>query len=236
MQIFGRDRLVVRDVRPEEHDEVRVQPVDIAARGRAKAKRLLHRGGRRRVTEPRGVIHVVGPEKACGLLGRVVHLVGDPARRQVERCALRVDRAQTVRDAIECLVPPDDPESALAPPANQRLRQTTKRAQVARRAAGERRDVLEDANVERRRRVETQELEAHHAEMRTRNRPVLETRRPERAAVADPVSQDAPGKGQLRAVLPCHAHHFPIVMRLLPPETKHLGCPTSGCAPRARRC
>jgi hypothetical protein len=78
--------------------------------------------------------------------------------------------------------------------------------------------VITDGRIERRRRVETEQLEAHHAEMHAGDGPVAQPRGSEGAAVADAVAQDAPREGQLVAILPRDAQHFGVVERFLVPE------------------
>ena len=131
MQVLGRHRLVVGDVRSEQHDEVGVKPVGIAARGGRMAQRRLHRHGRRGVTEARGVVDVVRPEEPRGLLRGVVHLVGDAAAGQVERHPLRVDGSRLVRDAVQGVVPAHHAEAAFARAPQHRLGQAAQRAQLA---------------------------------------------------------------------------------------------------------
>ena len=59
-------------------------PVAVAAGRGRDAERALHRAGRRRVAEARGVVDVVGAEEARDLLRHVVDLVRDRARGEVE--------------------------------------------------------------------------------------------------------------------------------------------------------
>ena len=114
MEVLRRDGLVVRRVRPEEHDEVGAEPVDVAARRRAVAERRLHRDGRGRVTEPRGVVDVRAAVRARHLLRDVVDLVRDAAGRQVERRARRIDGAEPGSRDVNRLVPRDRPETPVA--------------------------------------------------------------------------------------------------------------------------
>jgi hypothetical protein len=79
VQVLGRHRLVVGDVRSEEDDQVGVEPVGIAAGGRAVAERGLHARGGRRVTEARRIVDVIGAEEPRRLLRGVIDLVGDAA-------------------------------------------------------------------------------------------------------------------------------------------------------------
>ena len=94
VQVFHRDRLVVRDVRPEQDDQVGVEPVDVAAGRGAIPERRLHRRRRCGVAEARGIVDVIGAEEPRRLLRGVVDLVGDAARRQIERQPIRVDAAK----------------------------------------------------------------------------------------------------------------------------------------------
>ena len=141
---------------------------------------------------------MVGAEKARRLLGRVVDLVGDAARGQVERRALRIDgRAApgAMRSSASSHVTtrkPRRPRGAASARAGGRAHA------VAPRTSGERsEDVAQRRRVERRRGVQPQQLEPHHAEVRARDRPVGESRRAERTAVAHAVAQDAPRERQL---------------------------------------
>ncbi len=123
IEVLHRDGLVVRRVRPEEHDEVGAQPVGIAARRGAVAERRLHRDGGRRVAEPGRIVDVRAAVRARSLLGRVVDLVGEAARREIERGARRIDGAEPGSGDVDRLVPGDRPESSVARAAHERDRQ-----------------------------------------------------------------------------------------------------------------
>ena len=68
------------------------------------------------MAEPRRIINVRAAQKARRFLGRIVALVRDAARGQVERGPRRIDRPQLFRDAIERLVPGRNQKSGLAAP------------------------------------------------------------------------------------------------------------------------
>ncbi len=130
MEVLRGHRLVVGGVRSEQHDQIGMQPIGVAAGRRAIAERPLHRGGRRRVTQARRVVDVVGAEEARRLLRRVVHLVGDAARGEIEGDTRRIGRLQLLSDPIERFLPGRDEKPGFATAAQQRLRQASQRAEL----------------------------------------------------------------------------------------------------------
>ena len=184
------------------------------------------------MAQPGSVIHVIGAHEARELLGRVVDLVGQPPRGQIHRQPPRIDRAQLVGNAIQCLVPRDAAEPAVAARPHHGMRQSAKLAQLARRQRRQRGSVREQRRIERRRRIQPHQLQTHHAQVRAWKRPVRESRGPKRATVAHPLSKNAPGKRQRIAVLPDDPRHFDVVMRFLAAETEEVD--TQECVPLAR--
>src|SRR6185369_12595546 len=166
------------------------------------------------VAQARGVVDVVGAHGARCLLGRVVVLVEDPARREVDGEALRGGGADLLRGRAIGLVPGDHAEALLAAPPDHRLGQAPEVAQVARGQALQRGDVAQALRIERGRGVEAEELEADHAEVDPVHGPVAQSRGAQRAAVAHALAQDAPGVRQLVAVAPRDARHLDVVVRL----------------------
>ena len=138
------------------------------------SERLLHRHRRCRMAQARGVVHVRAAVHARGLLRDVVRLVGDAARRQVERGTCRIDGAKVRGGDVERLVPANHAEARLAGAAHHRLRQPPEVAQLLRRQRAERRHVAEHARIERGRGVQPQQLQPHHAQVRAGHRPVAE--------------------------------------------------------------
>ena len=220
MQVLRGHRLVVRHVGSEQHDEIGLQPIRIAARRGAVAEHLFHRDGRGGMAQARGVVHVIGPHETRELLRRVVRLVGEPSRRQVHRESRRVDRAQLVGYPVQRLVPRDAVEARLAARSHHRVRKPAELAQLARRPGRQRRRILEHRRIEGRRRVQPHQLETHHAQVRSGQRPVGHAGGAERAAIAHAVTENAPGEGQLVPVLPGDPRCLEVVVGLLPAEAE----------------
>ena len=93
------------------------------------------------MTQARGVVDVMAAEKTRGFLRRVIDLVRDAARRQIERQAARIDPAKLPRNAIERFIPRHHREAILPLAPYHRLGQPAERAQLLRRFLCERRDV-----------------------------------------------------------------------------------------------
>ena len=100
------------------------------------------------MAQPRGVVDVVGAQEPRGLLRGVVHLVGDAARRQVERHPLR-DRPRAPRRAMRSSASSQvtTRKPRLAGTPQHRLGQPAQRAQFARGATRQRRDIRQRARV-----------------------------------------------------------------------------------------
>src|SRR6185295_7028574 len=98
----------------------------------------------RGVAQARRVVDVVLAEEPRRLLRGVVDLVRDAAGRQIDGEALRIDAAQLAGDAIERLVPRDDPEAAPVALTQERFRQAAERPQLPRCLRREGRDVGEE--------------------------------------------------------------------------------------------
>ena len=168
VQVLRRHRLVVGGVGAEEDDEVGAEPVHVAAGGCAVAERRLHRRRRGRVAQPGRVVHVVRAEESRRLLRGVVDLVGDAARREVER---RRDRAAP-RGAVRRNASSASSQETTRKPgspatAQHRMRQPAQLAQSGGRAALQRlRRRSRPTGIERGRRVQPHQLEPDHAEVR----------------------------------------------------------------------
>ena len=214
VHVARRDRLVVGYVAADEDEEVRPQPIRVGAGGGGDAQGVLEPDGARGVAYPGGVVHVVGPEEAGHLLRHVVGLVGDAPRRQVERDATRVRRRDPAADEVEGRVPADTGEPRLATPSHHGVGEPSERAQVLRGHPFERRAVGEDVRVQRSHGVQTEQVEAHRAQVYAVYGEVPHPRGAEGAAVADPVPEDAPGEGELVPVRPRRRHHLAVVVRL----------------------
>jgi len=63
-----------------------------------------------------------------------------------------------------------------------------------------------------------QQVEARRAEVKSIDRPILEPSDAKGAAVADPLTEDAPGVAKVAAVLPDRAQRLREVVRLLKAE------------------
>ncbi len=75
------------------------------------------------MAEARGVVDVVGAEEARRLLRRVVHLVGEAARREIEGHAGWIDVAQFAGDDVERFIPGGNEKTGFTAPADHRFRQ-----------------------------------------------------------------------------------------------------------------
>ena len=115
VQIFGGDRLIVGRVRAEENDQVRAIPILVTARRRGDADGVLHRAGRGRMAKPRGVIDIVGAEKARGFLRHVINFVRHAARGDEKREALWIAGANSFGDAANKLRPSEMRRNPLSP-------------------------------------------------------------------------------------------------------------------------
>ena len=135
-QVLHEDRLTVGDVAAEEDDEVALDDVGVGARGRGDADRALERGRRRRVAHPRRIVDVVGADRTRGLLRRVVDLVRDAARGEVERKGIRGRRRPDPRRSGRAPRPTRTRvKPALAGAADHRIRQPAELARARRRRA-----------------------------------------------------------------------------------------------------
>src|SRR6266568_968953 len=61
MEVFGGDRLIVRRIGAEEHDQAGAPPIFVAAGRGGDADGVLHGAGRRGVAKPRRVVDIVRP-------------------------------------------------------------------------------------------------------------------------------------------------------------------------------
>ncbi len=101
----------------------------------------------------RRVVDVVGAEEPDHLLRGVVHLVGDPARGEIEREAVGRDRTDALGREREGVVPRDPREALLALAPEHRIRQPAELTQLTAVELPQLRDVGEDASGRARRTV-----------------------------------------------------------------------------------
>ena len=144
---------------------------------------------------------------ACSLLCHVIRLVGDAARREVERRTRRIDGAKVRGGDVERLVPANHAEAPIARAPYHRLRQPAQVAQLLRGQGAQRYHVGEPIRIQRRRRVQPQELQPHHAQVRPLHRPVAKPCGAKGAAVADALGQDPVRERQLIAIGPRDPRH-----------------------------
>ena len=109
--------LVVGYIATDEHQQVALQPVAVAARGSCVAQGLLEGDGAGCVADTGRVIDVVGAQEPGHLLGHIVGLVDSAAGGEVEGDTPRVGVPQAPRHQLQRLLPLDGPEAAFAPPA-----------------------------------------------------------------------------------------------------------------------
>ena len=218
VQVLGRHRLVVRDVRADQDDQVALDPVGVGAGRAGRAEHASEHLRRRRVAEPRRVVDVVRAEEAHRLLQRVIDLVRDPARGHVAGETVRVVRqhlGQAPGGDTLGLVPRDAREALLPAPAHHRVGQPSERAQLLARPVAQRGDVREHGGIERAHGVEVEQVQAHGAQVDARHRPVGEPAGSERAAVAHALCEDAPGMRERPPILPGRLDDLAEGVRLL---------------------
>ncbi len=215
IQVLHEHGLGVGHIGAEEHDEVALDHVAIRAGGRGDTDRLLERRGRRRVTDAGRVVDVVRPDEPRGLLRRVIDLVRDPARGEIETDAIGSGGADARRDLVECLIPRDARETRLARAPQHRVRQPSELPQLPAVEPGQRVGVGEMAVVDGGRGVDLQQVEPGRAQVHPADGPVVEPGNAERAAVAHTLAQDARRVRQLPAVVPYRARDRAVVVRLL---------------------
>ncbi len=215
VHVLGRDRLIVGRVGADEDEQIGADPVGVGAGGGRNAEGCLERNGAGRVADAGGVIDVVGAHRPDRFLGGVVGLVGDAAAGQVVAGAVGVDVPDALRDQIHRDVPGDPGEAAIALAPDHRVGQSTELAQFGTRSGPVRRDICQRSVIEGGHRVQAEQAEADVAEMRTVERPVVQTGDPECAAIADALGEDAPGEPGLIAVFPEGAGDFGEVVGML---------------------
>ena len=96
-------------------------------------------------------------------------------------------------------------------------------AQLVVAQAAQRLDVGEAPRVERRHGVEPQQVQPRHAQVDAVDRPVVQARDAERAAVAHAAAQHLPGVAEVVAVLPRDARHVAKVVRFRLAEAERNG-------------
>jgi hypothetical protein len=236
-QVLQRHGLVVGRVRPEEDHGLGVHPVTIAAGARGHAERRAHRDRRRAVAEARGIVEVRAAQEPPGLLHRVVDLVGQPTRGQEERHPLRIRRPKAGAQALQRFGPGHARETALPATPHHGPTQTSQgpqRLAVLDLQCG---DVRHAGGIHGIHGVEPQEIETDEAEVRALDRPVLQPRGAQRAAVADALAEDLPGVGRVLPVVPGDLQHLQVVVRLAlaEPERKPHAPPQNGWSACTRR-
>ena len=189
--------------------------VRVGAGRRGHAEARLECPGRRGVADPRRVVDVVGSQEARHLLRDVVRLVGQSARGEVERDSLGCRGADSLCGKVERLLPSDPVEPELAAAAKHRVTEPSELAQRSAIQLAQRLDVPELLRVQRRHRVELEQVEASRAEVDAVDRPVVEAGDAECAAVADAFRKDVPRVLGMAPVLPGRPGHLPVVVRLL---------------------
>ncbi len=214
VQILHRDRLVVRRVRAEEDDQLRIVPVAVRAGGSRHAERRLQTARAWRVAEACGVVHVVAAEIAHDLLRRVIDLVGHAAARDVHGGAPGGELSPARAHISPQLPPADAREARLSLAAPHGAGETPHLAKLLRALSPQRRHIGKPGRIAGGHRVQPEQLEPHHAQVDPVDRPVAQSRRPERAAVAAAAREDLPGVGKVVAVLPRDPGHLPVMVRL----------------------
>ncbi len=169
-----RDRLVVRDVRADEDDQVGSDPVRVRAGRGGDAERLLEPERRRRVAHAGGVVDRVRADRPRRLLRRVVRLVRHPARGQVEAGPLGPGVADAPGRHVERLVPADALEAGLARAPEHRMRDAAEPAELVAAHPLERGDVRRARIVQRAHRVQAEQAQPDVAEMDAVECPVAE--------------------------------------------------------------
>jgi hypothetical protein len=154
VEVLHRHRLVVGDVRTDEHDQIASDPVRVGTRRRRHSQRLLQPERARRMTDPCRVVDRVGSHRPHALLNGVVVLVGHASAGEIEGEPIVHARSDTARNEIERLGPIDPPEARFTPPPDHRVRQAAEVAELGTRHGPQVVDVAEKRVVQRRHRVQ----------------------------------------------------------------------------------
>ena len=214
VQVLGQNGLVVGRVGTEEHHQVGAVEILVRAGRRGDTDRCLHRRGRRRVTEARGIFDVVGAKEPRHLLRDIIYLIGDTARSHEERQALGINIPQFVGEQAVSFIPGDAGETLLALAAQHRIGQSAQFSKLGIRTLGQVVDVLQQRRVECRHGVEPQQIQPRHAEVHTVDRPVMQAGDAQRAAVAHALGHHLPRVAKVVLVFPDNLEHVAKMLRL----------------------
>ncbi len=215
IQIFGRNRLIVGNVRAYKDDQVRPDPIRVRAGRRSAAHGLAQRHGAGRVTNARAGVHVVGANKARHFLMRVISLIGQAARSDVPSQPSRIGILQTFRHSRYRFFPGHPPKSFFTFSPDHRNRQPSQLPQLLLGFLLQRRHIFEHPPVHRRHGVETKQRKTNCAQMDPLHGPVVHAGRAQGAAVATAIVENAPGIAQIVAVFPNRGQHVLISVGML---------------------
>ncbi len=220
VQVLHRHGLVVRDVGAEEDDQVGPDPILVRTGRGGDAERVLHGRRARRVARPARVVDVVRADEPRDLRRDVVRLVRHAPGGDEERDSVRGRRADPGRRDVQRLLPGNPAEARVAPVPHHRVGKPAELPQVPRGHRAERLDILQDLRPEPAHRVQRQEVQTHGAEVDPLHREVAEARRPEGAAIAHAVPEDAHRQQRATLVVPRGSEDFAVIVRLREAESK----------------
>ena len=209
-QVLERDRLVVREVRAEDHDKLAPDHVLERTGGRRDSERVLEARDAGRVAQPRAQVDVVRAHQPGRFLEHVIRLVHDPARGREEPHALARHVAQRLGRDRERLVPRQPVEPVVAGAMDHRERHAPQLAQLLVRQPAQLGDALQPSLVRGAHGVQAEQLEPRHAQVDAGDHVVAQPARAQRAAVAHAAREDAPGVREVVAVLPHHLRHLEV--------------------------
>ena len=115
---------------------------------------------------------------------------------------------------VEGFITTDAGKAAIAAVANHGAGEAAQRAQLFLPEVSKPPCVMHDRRIQRAHRIQPEQLEPRHAQMRSIEHVVAQAVRSEEAAVAHAVIQDIPGVGKVSLIFPEDAQHFAVVMRL----------------------
>ncbi len=131
VQVLHEHGLVVRRVRPDEHDEVGLEHVGERARRGGGADGVLEGVGRRGVADASGAVDADAmPMARAAFPADVVHLVGDAATGQVDGRTVTAGPGDGAGDGPEGVLPGDAGEAGLPRPPSHRMGEATERPQL----------------------------------------------------------------------------------------------------------